>query len=99
MRAGSSSLVSRAASTRVDVLGEAGLVVLGEQLVSADLVEIDADEVLVVALSALCDLGHVPSSFVVLRRFFEGLRAARRICASKLTYNSLGFERVPPIVY
>src|SRR4029453_871259 len=86
-------------STRVDVLGEAGLVVLGEKLVSSALLAIDADEVLVVALSALCDLGHVPSSFVVVRRFSEGLRAARRIFASKPTYNSLGFERVPPIVY
>jgi hypothetical protein len=46
---------------RVDVLGQAGLVVLGEELVAADLVELDPDEVLVVALGALCDLGHVPS--------------------------------------
>src|SRR5439155_27277961 len=85
--------------TRVDVLGEAGFVVLGEELVSADLVEIDPNEVLVVALGALCDLGHVPSFIRSCAAILGRSPGDSPGYASKPTYNHLGFSRVPPIVY
>jgi hypothetical protein len=69
--------------------------------VAADLVQVDPDEVLLVPLCALCDLGHVPSFFRVdvVQTFGPGVR--RRVAAEdgQLRYNDLGFRRVPPIDY